>query len=154
MSFLPSHFPLLVAVSFLVLLLAADSGTSSTFDDPFTTAVRAHARDGTIIILESNSAFHDMTLNWIEVARRTGVVDGYLIVALDRDEDSRLKDAGVPHFHDRQDANATTLATTLAHEAQSFRSSSYNSIVFNKWKLVASALRVGVNVILTDVDVL
>ena len=141
MSLAPCRPSLLVAVGFL--LLAA--GTTSTPEDPFTTAVRAHARNGTIIILESNSAFHDMTLNWIEVARRAGVIDGYLIVALDGDEDGRLKDAGVPHYHDRQDVNAS---------AQSFRSSYYNNIVFNKWNLVAAALGAGVNVILTDVDVL
>jgi hypothetical protein len=123
--------------------------------------VSAFARDNTIMLAETNSGFHEMTLNWVRSLRRINL-QNYVLICLDGAAYTRLHaEAGIANafFDSRLALLVPGLVTDPTHTdvlsptAQSFRAPQYNQIVHFKHILLQLLLEFGFNVFLSDVDV-
>lgn len=134
----------------LLAILLAASQTRASYTN-FKDAIRKQVDEqtNTITLLESNSGFHSMVHTWLHHAKQVGALSSALVVALDQSEYNRLAKLGVPVFYDTSGTNMP-----FDTQAQGFRSKAYNRIVFHKWIIALNALSIGVNVLLTDADVI
>lgn len=100
-----------------------------------------HQVHNAVMIAEVNSGYHAMMTNWLLHVKKAGIKN-YLLVALDRFEFQALQKAGEP-----------VVSSDILFKYAS-RNLGYNEIVKNKWAIVDSVLNTGVNVLLTDIDVI
>lgn len=96
-----------------------------------------------LMIAEGNTGFHMMMKNWLAHLHKNGIKN-YLVVALDADEYAVLKDEGEP---------VVSSEVTFTSQDQKFGTPDYNEMVKNKWAIVDTVLNAGVNVLLSDIDV-
>jgi hypothetical protein len=100
-------------------------------------------KTNSIMLVEANSGFHPMLISWLAHIKQS-MITSYLIVALDQKEYDLLCSMGEPVAlsKGRFEADSTI-----------YRNNDYNKIVRNKWSLIASVLGMGVNVLISDIDV-
>eukprot|EP00667_Euglena_gracilis_P008171 EG_transcript_8268 len=98
---------------------------------------------GPIILTESNSEFHPMTVWWIQNMHKLGLTK-FLIIAMDIKEYHRLKHMGLFVFW--------THGLNVSH-SDHFSTPSYIQIVNYRWKVVVDLLHHGFDVLMTDVDI-
>lgn len=105
---------------------------------------RKHQAHNAIMIAEVNAGYQPMLKNWLIHVKKAGIKN-YLLVALDPDEFRELQETGEP---------VVSSDTLIKDASRKFGQPGYNEIVKNKWAFVDTVLNTGVNVLLTDIDVI
>ena len=100
-------------------------------------------KSNSIMLVEANSGFHPMLISWLEHIKISNITS-YLIVALDQEEYDKLCSMGEP---------VALSKGQFATDMTGYRTKHYNEIVRNKWSLIASVLGMGVNALISDIDV-
>lgn len=100
----------------------------------------------TVIILLSNSGFHEMLINFIHFAHKTNPpVLNYIVFPLDQNEFKNVSDMNVRMFWPKDGHN-------FSPRARNFRSDAYNSIVMHKWVVAEQVMALGFDPFVVDID--
>lgn len=113
--------------------------------------MRLQEADGLIIIMVVNSGYEGMIANMVCRFLSMGLLN-FAMVAVDDDSYAMCKEHNYPAFRasELEDTNTDHLAQS---DAAKFNSLEFKSIAKIKEKAVMRALSMGINVVLTDVDI-